>query len=135
MGRLVKLNNRRIQLSRAMFADNLAKELGAVVVLKGAATVVANGRAATDAAARGGAALAFNTSGNPGMACAGMGDVLAGICGALAVRLPDPFEAASLAVWAHGSAGDELERLRGTGFLASELADALPPVLASRQPR
>jgi hydroxyethylthiazole kinase-like uncharacterized protein yjeF len=133
MGRLVKLASPRIQLSRSVFADNLAKELGAVVVLKGAATVVANGRAAAEAGK--GSGLAFNTSGNPGMACAGMGDVLSGICGALAVRLPDPFEAACLAVWAHGAAGDGLERRRGTGFLAGELADAVPAVLATRLPR
>jgi ADP-dependent NAD(P)H-hydrate dehydratase / NAD(P)H-hydrate epimerase len=132
MGRLVKLASPRIQLSRSVFADNLAKELGAVVVLKGAATVIANGRTAADKAA---ASIAFNTSGNPGMACAGMGDVLAGICGALSVRLPSPFEAACLAVWAHGAAGDELERRRGAGFFASELADQIPAVLASRQPR
>ena len=69
------------------------------------------------------------------MACAGMGDVLAGICGALAVRLTDPFDAACLAVWAHGAAGDALERRRGAGFLASELADRMPAVLKSRQPR
>ncbi len=130
MGRLVELASPRIQLSRSVFADNLAKELGAIVVLKGAATVVANGRTAADRTG-----IAFNTSGNPGMACAGMGDVLSGICGALAVRLPDPFEAACLAVWAHGAAGDALERRCGAGFLASELADAMPGVLASRRPR
>jgi ADP-dependent NAD(P)H-hydrate dehydratase / NAD(P)H-hydrate epimerase len=134
MGRLVKLAGPRIQLSRMVFAVNLAKELGAVVVLKGAATVVANGRSAGEAGARLGG-VAFNTSGNPGMACAGMGDVLAGICGALAIRLTDPFEAACLAVWCHGAAGDELERRQPAGFLASELADAMPAMLATRQPR
>jgi hydroxyethylthiazole kinase-like uncharacterized protein yjeF len=135
MGRLVKLASPRIQLSRMMFTDNLAKELGAVVVLKGAATVIASGRAAAEGARAPGSGIAFNTSGNPGMACAGMGDVLAGICGALAVRLRDPLEAACLAVWAHGAAGDGLELRRAAGFLASELADAMPSVLASRQPR
>ncbi|MFN2426513.1 MAG: NAD(P)H-hydrate dehydratase [Candidatus Binatia bacterium] len=169
MGRLVNATNFKVQLSRVLFTYNLAKELGAVVVLKGAATIVADGRGPAGAPpvshaagasgapaaspapvpAEGGeappfeagagdggprATLAFNLSGNPGMACAGMGDVLSGICGAMPVRLTDPFESACLAVYAHAVAGDVLVR-GGTGFLASELADALPAVLATRHPR
>ena len=149
MGRLVDSTSVHVQLSRLVFSDNLAKELGAVVVLKGAATVIADGRPGAAAgtpigggvvhtSTGGGVAhtsLAFNLSGNAGMACAGMGDVLSGICAALAVRVPDPFEAAGLAVYAHGAAGDLLAARSGPGFLASELADALPSVLASQYPR
>jgi len=81
------------------------------------------------------AALAFNLSGNAGMACAGMGDVLSGIGGAVAVRVRDPFEAAALAVYVHGAAGDELADRSGAGFLAGELAAAVPRLLRSRHPR
>jgi len=133
MGRLVEATSTHVQLSRMVFTDNLAKELGVVVVLKGAATVVADGRG--NVAEGPGAALAFNLSGNAGMACAGMGDVLSGICGAVAVRVGNPFQAACLAVYVHGAAGDRLAAGGGPGFLASELADAVPAVLASRHPR
>src|SRR5205085_11106698 len=112
-----------------------------VVVLKGAASIVCDSER-----------LAFNLSGNPGMACAGMGDVLSGICGALAARKTDaesdspvagasdreyldPFERACLAVYVHGAAGDRLADEMGPGFLASELADRVPHELAGRMPR
>ncbi|MFN2377108.1 MAG: NAD(P)H-hydrate dehydratase [Candidatus Binatia bacterium] len=124
MGRLVERTSAHVQLSRKVLADNLARELGAVVVLKGAATVISDG-----------SVTAFNLSGNAGMACAGMGDVLAGVCGALAARGLDPLAAAALAVFVHGEAGDLLaEEIGGPGFLAGELADTLPVVLASRLP-
>jgi NAD(P)H-hydrate epimerase len=91
------------------------------LVLKGAATIVGEGDR-----------LAFNTSGNPGMAAAGMGDVLSGITGAFAAITDDPFEAASLAVYVHGAAADAVERdFDGPGFFASEVADAVPEELAA----
>lgn len=125
MGRLEGRTSAQVQLSRKALADNLAQELGSVVVLKGAATVVTDG-----------SVCAFNLSGNAGMACAGMGDVLSGVCGALAARGLDPLEAAALAVFVHGEAGDLLaEEIGGTGFLAGEVADTLPVVLAARLPR
>lgn len=133
MGRLVDATSAHVQLSRMVFSDNFAKELGAVVVLKGAATIVADGRGGSPDVH--GAWLAFNLSGNAGMACAGMGDVLSGVCAAIAVRVIDPFEAAGLAVYVHGAAGDLLAARSGPGFLAGELADEIPAVLASRHPR
>ena len=124
MSRLVGLPTLEVQQSRAELASRLSKSLDSVVVLKGAGTVVSwAGRSA------------FNTSGNAGMATGGMGDVLAGLCGALVARLGDPFEAAALAVHVHGLAGDRLAESMGPGFLAGELADLLPAVLATRQPR
>lgn len=124
MSRLAGVTTAQVQVSRHIFADKVAQELSSVLVLKGAATVVSDG-----------ARRAFNLSGNAGMAVAGMGDVLAGLCGALAVRAADSFEAACLAVWAHGAAGDEMAGQGGPGFLAGELADRIPAVLASRWPR
>ena len=93
----------------------------ATLILKGAATLVARDQR------RG-----FNTSGNPGMAAAGMGDVLSGVVGACAGVVSDSFDAACLAVYAHGAAGDALAReIDGPGFFASEVADAVPEVLAA----
>lgn len=92
----------------------------AVVVLKGAGTVVC------DPAGR----YAVNETGNAGMAAGGMGDVLTGLLAALMGQGMPPFEAARLAVFVHGAAGDLLARRVGpVGFLARELADAIPAIL------
>lgn len=93
---------------------------GAIIVLKGAATIVAAREE-----------LRFNTTGNPGMASPGMGDVLSGILAALSAVLDDPLAAASVGVYAHGLAADLLAReIDGPGFFASEVADTLPEALA-----
>jgi hydroxyethylthiazole kinase-like uncharacterized protein yjeF len=121
MARLLSTTARSVQADRVGAARACASRYaGSIVVLKGAGTIVA-----TDDILR------FNTSGNPGMAAGGMGDVLAGAVAALAAVVPDPVAAASLAVHAHGVAADLLaERLEGPGFFASEVADTLPEALA-----
>lgn len=89
-----------------------ARISGAVVVLKGADTVVAapDGRAAI-------APLA-----PPDLATAGTGDVLAGVCGTMLAQLGDSFEAACAAVWLHAEAA----RAVAGPFVADDLAAALP---------
>lgn len=102
---------------RAAGASALAKRLGAVVVLKGNATVVA------DPSGR----VAVNTTGNPGMATGGSGDVLAGVIASLAAQGMDAFDAAAVGVWLHGRAGDlAAEELGEYGMLPSDLAARLP---------
>ncbi len=89
-----------------------------ITVLKGAGTVVADNRGR----------WAINTSGNPGMGCGGMGDVLAGILGGLLAQGLSCWDAARLGVYVHGRAADLLAAQRPAGYLASEVAAALPLV-------
>ncbi|HUK59508.1 MAG TPA: NAD(P)H-hydrate dehydratase [Stellaceae bacterium] len=88
---------------------------GAVVLLKGADTVVAapDGRAV------------INVNGPPELATAGSGDVLAGMIAGLLAQGLDPFRAAACAAWMHGAAAAEF----GPGLVAEDLLDMLPRVL------
>jgi len=121
MGRLLARSAAAVQADRLEAAQELARESGAVVVLKGQRTLVArpDGRAAV------------NPTGNPGMATGGSGDVLSGLLGALLARGGDAFEAACAGVYLHGAAGDDVAaRLGPEGLLAGDLGEALPGALA-----
>ena len=86
-----------------------------VVVLKGAETIVTDGRR-----------FFINTTGNPGMATGGVGDVLTGVIAALIGQKLPAFEAAQLAVYAHGLAGDIARDQNGeVGLIAGDVVDAL----------
>lgn len=124
MARLVGGSNADVQADRVGCARALAMDHGVVVVLKGSRTVVA----APDGT------VSINSTGNPGMASGGMGDALAGILGSLLGQGLGAFEAAEVAVFWHGAAGDRVARRRGeAGLLASDLIDELPPTLATLQ--
>src|SRR5207245_11356408 len=72
-------------------------------------------------------------AGNPGLATSGSGDVLAGAIAGLVARCVDLGDAACWATWLHATAGDRLaERIGPVGFLARELADELPRLLAEQ---
>lgn len=118
MARLTKMKTVDIQANRLKVASDFAKKHGIVLVLKGAGTVIAgpDGR------------IAINSTGNPGMASGGTGDVLAGLIGGLLAQGLAPWQAACLSVYAHGLAGDLLAEENGVemGYLASELAQELP---------
>jgi hydroxyethylthiazole kinase-like uncharacterized protein yjeF len=117
MARLCGLSVPEVQEDRRAVALDLAGRTGAVVVLKGSGTLIAapDGR------------LGVNTSGGPILGTAGTGDVLAGLLGGLLAQGMDAFDAARLAVFLHGSAGDRISGHRGdAGLLASELADEVP---------
>ncbi len=104
---------------RSRLALEAATETQAVVVLKGHGTLTArpDGR------------LVINSSGNPGMATAGSGDVLAGIIAAEWLAGADAFEAAARGVFRHGLAGDLAAAFWGeAGVVAGDLIDFLPRV-------
>lgn len=109
-----------VQADRLEAAREMARETGAVVALKGAATVIAgpDGR------------CAVNPTGNPGMAKGGSGDVLAGIIGSLAAQGMPPFEAAVCGAYLHGLAGDLSAKALGQrAMLPTDLLAALPQAL------
>lgn len=117
MARLLGTTTARVQRDRTGIAAKAAKELKAVVVLKGHRTVVA------DPSGR----RYVNSTGNPGMATAGVGDVLTGVIAALIGQGLDPFAAARAGVYLHGLAGDLAARKVGqVSLTAGDLLAALP---------
>lgn len=107
-----ELNRDRVGAAR-----RLAQETGAVVVLKGAATVAADpdGR------------VIVNPTGGPGLASGGTGDVLTGAVTAMLAQGLPALEAAALAAFLHGYAADRLSEIEGpSGLIAGDVADAMP---------
>ncbi|MFQ6047905.1 MAG: NAD(P)H-hydrate dehydratase [Phycisphaerae bacterium] len=107
---------------RDQAAAVLARQVRAVVVLKGAGTVVTDGQK-----------IYLNRTGNPGMATAGSGDVLTGLIAALIGQRLGPFDAAVLGVYLHGKAGDLAARSVGQiSLTAADLVDWLPRAFRAR---
>jgi hydroxyethylthiazole kinase-like uncharacterized protein yjeF len=122
MSRLTGIAPAELETHRLDACREWAMKWGCVLVLKGAPTVIAgpDGRATV------------NPTGNPGMATAGMGDVLTGIVAALLAQGLSPYDAARAAVYAHGLAGEHCASAIGpVGFCAGDVAEALPGVFAA----
>ena len=114
-GRLVGKPTAEIQANRESEIRVLADLDHLVVVLKGMNTLVSDARR-----------LFVNTSGNPGMATGGVGDVLTGVIAALIGQKLPPFEAAQLGAHAHGLAGDMARDQNGEiGMIAGDVVDSL----------
>ena len=124
MARLTGLSAAEINADREDIARRYARQWNAVVVLKGARTVVAapDGR------------VCVNPTGNPGLARGGSGDVLAGMVSALlACRLP-AYEAAACAVYLHGAAADRAVAVHGEyGMLPHDLFPELGRMFAEKR--
>ncbi len=114
-----------INRDRVAAARRLAEITGAVVVLKGAATVTADPDGQ----------VVVNPTGGPALAAGGTGDVLLGMVGAylaaFAAQGRSARDAAALAAWVHGAAADRLAVDSGqSGVMASQVADAVPATVA-----
>jgi NAD(P)H-hydrate epimerase len=108
-----------VRTRRADLAAEYAAEQSVTLVLKGNGTLVTDGRR-----------MYRNTTGNPGMATGGTGDVLTGLIAALVGQRLQPFEAAVLGVWAHGRSGDlAAAQLGQTALIATDLLAHLPAAL------
>ena len=122
-GEMARLTGRtidQIAADRQGAARKAAKEWGAVIVLKGAKTVVAHpdGRWSED------------PHEVPALASGGTGDVLSGIIGALMAQGSDPFSAAVTGVYVHAAAGRRIsQRLGDSGLLAGDLLGEIPLVM------
>jgi len=121
-GRLLGIGTAAVEADRLGAARALAAATKAVVVLKGARTIVVDGTLGDDH-------CAINPTGGPALATGGSGDVLAGAIGALLAQGVPAGDAARAAVFVHGRAGEALEAVHGRGAMSSELPLAIAAVI------
>jgi ADP-dependent NAD(P)H-hydrate dehydratase len=119
--RLLGCDIATVQARREELAARFAATHGVILILKGHRTIVTDGRR-----------VYLNTTGNPGMATGGSGDVLTGLLAALVGQKLETFAAAQLSVYLHGLAGD-LARVRvgEPSLIATDLLDFLPRAFAA----
>ena len=115
--RLLKMTPTQVEADRFAAVEDIALRYGGVAVLKGAGSLIAS---------RIDGQVALNTTGNPGMAGGGMGDVLTGVIAALIAQGLPLFAAAKAGVYLHGLAGDQAAQAGGErGLLATDLLPLL----------
>ncbi len=116
MSRICGLSLKEIQRNREKAALDFSKKYGVGVILKGFGTVACEGKR-----------LRVNSSGNPGMATAGSGDVLTGILTSLFGRGYDPWTAMQLGPYLHGLAGDLASLEKGEeSMIAGDILEKIP---------
>ena len=119
MSRLIGKTVQAVQENRYQTAKKFALEYKVNLILKGAGTIIAlpDGE------------MLLNTTGNPGMAKGGSGDVLAGICASLTAQGLKPEEASAVSVYVHGKAGDECAKeLSQIAMLPTDIIEKLPAI-------
>lgn len=117
MARLINTSVKDIEKQRIDITQKVATDLNVTVVLKGVPTVVAEPQGRTY----------LNTTGNPGMATGGSGDVLTGIIASLIGQGLSPFYASVLGVYIHGLSGDIAATQKGYhGLIAGDIIESLP---------
>jgi NAD(P)H-hydrate epimerase len=122
LARLLESDSASIEAHRLACVRRAASQAGAVVVLKGDDTLVAEP----------GGRVGVSRGGAPALATAGTGDVLSGVIGALLAKRMDPFHAACAGVFVHAAAGRlAAQRIGPEGVIASDVIALLPAVLAA----
>jgi ADP-dependent NAD(P)H-hydrate dehydratase / NAD(P)H-hydrate epimerase len=125
MARLIGKNTAAVNQDRIGIARSFATAHHCYVVLKGARTVLATPEGK----------VFINSTGNPGMASGGMGDVLAGMLAALLGQGFSPEDAMKLGVYLHGFVGDYLTTQNGAiGLIASDIIEGLPAGMRALSP-
>lgn len=120
MSRLMPLSRNEIAKNKEKVAKGFANKYNVVCVLKGHRTVVAGPRGK----------IFINSTGNPGMASGGVGDVLTGMIASFIGQGLKPFDAAKLGVYLHGLAGDLAAKEKGeASLIASDLLNKLPEAI------
>jgi ADP-dependent NAD(P)H-hydrate dehydratase len=121
MAKLMGMEKREVLRDAPAVARRAARELGAVIALKGADTFIAEP----------GGAVYLNRGRNAGLGTSGSGDTLAGIVAGLVARGCEPLQGAIWGVHLHAAAGAVLARRLGPlGFLAREILAEVPPLMA-----
>ncbi|MGD9644068.1 MAG: NAD(P)H-hydrate dehydratase [Pirellulales bacterium] len=121
--RLTEMSVAHVQQNRETLAVAFARQHRVTLVLKGHRTIITDGER-----------LAINTTGNPGMATGGTGDVLTGLIVALLCQGLETYDAARLGVYMHGLAGDiAAARLGQVALVASDLLSHLPAAIQQAQ--
>lgn len=118
MARLMKKTSREVQENRLDIASSFAKKYGVFIALKGANTIVASPKGE----------VSINSTGNPAMATAGMGDVLTGMIAAFIGQGMEPYDALCSAVFLHGQLADEWVETHhaSRGLVASDIIEMIP---------
>lgn len=118
MSRLTGIDIKTINENRVEVARDFAIKYGCIVLLKGSSTVVTDGDRTY-----------INTTGNPGMASAGSGDVLTGIIVSLIGQGYGLYDSAVLGAYIHGAAGDLAYKKYGYGIKAGDIAECVAEVM------
>lgn len=125
MAGMMGIDKKLVEKNPTGVAQEAARELRAVIALKGAETFIV---------APAGNKTYCNRTGNIGLATSGSGDTLSGIIAGLAARGAAPLQAAAWGVYLHGRAGDRLARKVGRlGFLARELLAEIPRLMSEME--
>lgn len=119
MSRLLNTSIEEIQQNRIEYSKHVSNKYNVITVLKGSSTVVTNGED-----------VYINSTGNPGMATAGSGDVLTGMIASFIGQGVEPYKSSILGVYAHGLAGDLARMDKGEdGIIATDILESIPYAL------
>jgi len=121
LSKILKMDRKILEETFPKSASKLSQKIRGILAAKNAPTITLRNKEGV-----------INSSGNPGLATGGTGDVLSGLIAGLMAQGMEPFLASQLGVFFHGKAADIVQKANGKrGLIASDLLDALPEAMAS----